>query len=145
MLIESKIKRQDGTRVTMDDVVYHFAPDASGAHVCEVSHKRHIQRFLSIPEGYCIAGAPDDEPVEDEQKPVSGDPLDGDSEVVDLVDEDDEEDESDEEDEDDGDIDQLDLDELAERYAANGVKMDRRRSLRTLRSELRAIETGARE
>lgn len=142
MLIESKIKRKDGTTVTMDGVTYHFSPDESGAHVCEVSHKRHIQRFLSISEGYCIAGAPDDEPVA-KQEAAADDPLNG-VDVVEVVDEFEEEGEEEEEEE-DGDIDQLDLDELAERYAANGVKMDRRRSLRTLRSELRAIETGARE
>lgn len=54
MKIESKIKRKAGTKVDIDGVDYHFKPQADGAHVCEVSDKKHIQRFLSITEGYQI-------------------------------------------------------------------------------------------
>lgn len=53
MLIESIIRRKDGTGITFNDgSAYHFAPDAQGRHVCHVENQAHIQRFLSITEGY---------------------------------------------------------------------------------------------
>ncbi|GGE24268.1 hypothetical protein SAMN05421774_10864 [Gemmobacter megaterium] len=56
MFIESKIKRVDGSRVTMaDGATYHFAPDPEGRHVAFVTVPEHIERFLSITEGYRIA------------------------------------------------------------------------------------------
>lgn len=52
MQIESKIRRKDGTRVTMDTTNYHFAPLADGAHVALVENEAHQDRFLSITEGF---------------------------------------------------------------------------------------------
>jgi hypothetical protein len=57
MLIESKIKRDGGSKIDIGGVVYHFAPNAAGAHVCEVEDEDAIARFLSIREGF--APAPD--------------------------------------------------------------------------------------
>ena len=50
MKIISKIKRELGTNVTLDGVRYHFGPEND--HTCEVENPRHIERFLSIPEGF---------------------------------------------------------------------------------------------
>lgn len=53
MLIECKLKRQGGSHITMKDgTVYHFAPDKTGKHVCDVRNKEHVARLLSISEGY---------------------------------------------------------------------------------------------
>ena len=138
MLIESRIRRSGGTPIPMGDEVYHFAPDDEGRHVCDVTNKAHIQRFLSITEGFCLGGA-EDEATSTAPPPPSGDPLSG-AESVEMVDGD--EDEGEEEEEEADSIDDLDLDELAERYEAAGKKMDRRRSLRVLRADLRRIESG---
>lgn len=142
MLIESKIRRTGGTSVSMGGEVYHFAPDDEGRHVCDVTNKAHIQRFLSITEGFCLVGA-EDEATSTAPPPPSGDPLSG-ADAVEMVDGDEGEDEGEEEEEEEEaeSIDDLDLDELAERYEAAGKKMDRRRSLRVLRSDLRRIESG---
>lgn len=58
MLIESIIKRERGTFVTLDDVTYHFAPGADGCHVAEVAEDRHAEILLSITEGYRAVVAP---------------------------------------------------------------------------------------
>ena len=137
MLIESKIIRPGGSHVSIDKTEYHFAPDKDGKHVCEVADKRHIQRFLSIPEGFKISGA-DDEP-EVEVRTVTAGPFESEP-VLEEVDDDEPEDDPDDEPEDD--IDELGLEELEVRYLAADVKMDRRKSLRTLRAELRRIELG---
>jgi hypothetical protein len=57
MLIESLLKRNNGTTVSMDGVTYHFAPDnlianSAGIHVCLVDNPDHQARFLAITEGY---------------------------------------------------------------------------------------------
>jgi len=53
MQIESKIKRAGGTQVKLDDQVYFFGPTEKEArHLCEVTDPAHIERLLSIPEGY---------------------------------------------------------------------------------------------
>ncbi|MND20862.1 hypothetical protein D3C76_48000 [compost metagenome] len=53
MKIESIIRRKNGTRVELDDSVYHFKPsDTDERHLCDVTIKAHVQRFLSITEGY---------------------------------------------------------------------------------------------
>lgn len=53
MKIESIIRRKNGTRVELDDQVYHFKPTPEDErHLAEVSIRAHIQRFLSIPEGF---------------------------------------------------------------------------------------------
>ena len=55
MLILSKIKRNPGTFVTMQDGTrYAFMPNDAGDHVAEVENPTHIERFLSIPEGFGI-------------------------------------------------------------------------------------------
>lgn len=52
MLIESKIRREGGSKLDIGGVVYHFAPGADGAHVCDVTDEDAIARFLSITEGF---------------------------------------------------------------------------------------------
>lgn len=74
MLIESILKRAKGTFVDIDGVTYHFVP-ASGRftdpHVATVTDVAHIERFLSIPEGYRIADdQPEAEPVTPPAPPV---------------------------------------------------------------------------
>lgn len=59
MKIQSIIKREGGTTITLDKNSYHFAPDKSGAHVCDVEDKSHAQKFLGITEGYKIYGDAD--------------------------------------------------------------------------------------
>ena len=48
MLIKCNCIRQGGTKVDIDDKLYHFAPNANGDHVCNVVDKEHIKRFMSI-------------------------------------------------------------------------------------------------
>lgn len=52
MKIECKLHRKGGTRVTIEGVEYHFAPQADGRHVATVDNSKHAQRFLDIPEAY---------------------------------------------------------------------------------------------
>jgi hypothetical protein len=52
MIIESLIKREGGTEVIIGDDKYLFEPNEDGAHVSEVDNKEHIERFLSITEGF---------------------------------------------------------------------------------------------
>lgn len=54
MNIESLLKREGGSKIDLDDKVYHFKPNAAGAHVADVQDKAHVARFLAIPEGYAI-------------------------------------------------------------------------------------------
>lgn len=54
MKIECILKRDGGTRTDIGGAVYHFAPLSDGAHVAEVAETDHIDRFLSIPEGYRV-------------------------------------------------------------------------------------------
>lgn len=55
MLILSKIKRNPGTFITMKDGTrYAFMPNDAGDHVSEVEAPAHIERFLSIPEGFGV-------------------------------------------------------------------------------------------
>lgn len=58
MLIELKIKRAGGTKVSMGEQDYHFKPasaEEGAPHVAEVTNEEHIARFLGITEGYRIA------------------------------------------------------------------------------------------
>jgi hypothetical protein len=48
MLIKLNIKRQGGSKIDIGDKLYHFAPDKNGDHVCDVTDKEHIKRFMSI-------------------------------------------------------------------------------------------------
>lgn len=52
--IESKLKRQGGTILPFGAITYHFLPYTDGAHVCEIANEEHIDRLLSIPEGYRV-------------------------------------------------------------------------------------------
>lgn len=54
MKIECILKRQGGTKAEIGGIEYHFAPQPDGAHVADVADNAHIQRFLSMPEGYRI-------------------------------------------------------------------------------------------
>ena len=82
MLIESLIKRKGGTTIAMQmlgkrgKISYHFKPvdpdNVDSPHLCEVTDKHHIQKFLSITEGFMIAGAYEElqnEEVEEEIEP----------------------------------------------------------------------------
>lgn len=50
--IECKLIREGGSFPEVGGTVYHFAPNAEGAHVCDVLDADHADVFLSIPEGY---------------------------------------------------------------------------------------------
>ncbi|WRQ05513.1 DNA polymerase [Ralstonia phage AhaGv] len=52
MQIECILKRQGGTKVTLEGVEYHFAPLEDAAHVAEVESEPHVKRLLSIDEAY---------------------------------------------------------------------------------------------
>ena len=55
MLILSKIKRNPGTFIEMaDGTRYAFMPNDAGDHVAEVENPKHIERLLSISEGFGI-------------------------------------------------------------------------------------------
>ncbi|WP_296763708.1 hypothetical protein [Sediminimonas sp.] len=56
MLIRSKILREGGTKVVLDDTEYHFKPEADEpeAHICDVKNAAHRARLLSIKDGFCI-------------------------------------------------------------------------------------------
>lgn len=62
MDIECKLIREGGTRVTIGETEYHFAPRDDGAHVATVEDEEHQDTFLAIPEAYGLyrgaAGAP---------------------------------------------------------------------------------------
>lgn len=84
MLIESRIRRErkgvQGSNISFPGGVnYRFAPNTEltdgdeTAHVCEVKDKAHIQRLLSITEGFCIYGSDDQPAVEtEEEEPEQG-------------------------------------------------------------------------
>jgi hypothetical protein len=53
MRIESILQRVGGTTVELGDETYRFVPShPGGPHVAEVSNPAHIQRLLSITEGF---------------------------------------------------------------------------------------------
>jgi len=55
--IECILKRKGGTKVNIDDAMYHFAPMAdeeNSAHVADVRNKAHVSSFLNIPEAYQV-------------------------------------------------------------------------------------------
>lgn len=50
MKIESIIRRAKGTTVSLGSITYRFAPEND--HACNVDDEAHIERFLSIKEGF---------------------------------------------------------------------------------------------
>lgn len=57
MKIESIIKRDGGTVVTLGKAKYHFKPEVPGGpHTADVSDQGHADLLLNIPEGYRTAG-----------------------------------------------------------------------------------------
>lgn len=55
MKIESIIRRKAGTKVELGDMTYFFyATDTEPRHLCEVTDQAHIDRFLSIKDGYRV-------------------------------------------------------------------------------------------
>lgn len=52
MKIESIIRRAEGSTVVLGTNSYHFTPGEDGRHVCEVEDEAHIDRLLSIKEGF---------------------------------------------------------------------------------------------
>ena len=52
MRIQCVLLREGGSRVDLGGLEYHFEPLPDGAHVAKVEREDHIDRFLSIPEGY---------------------------------------------------------------------------------------------
>lgn len=56
MLIQCILKREGGTQVQMEEVVYHFKPTPRDPrHLAEVLIQAHAERFLAISEGYRMA------------------------------------------------------------------------------------------
>ena len=56
MLIESIIKREGGTHITLGGVRYSFMPDAEGRHVAQIDNPEHAAKLLAIKEGYRAIG-----------------------------------------------------------------------------------------
>ena len=54
MDIESKLKREGGSRIQLGATEYHFAPGDDGAHVAAVDDDEHVATLLAIPEGFRI-------------------------------------------------------------------------------------------
>lgn len=52
MLIESLIRREGGTTVTLGDTTYKFVPPT---HVCDVADPEHIEHLLAISDGFRVA------------------------------------------------------------------------------------------
>jgi len=71
MKIESIIKRKKGTTVELGDMTYFFnATETEPRHLCEVKVQAHIDRFLSIKEGFREAEGEAKELKKQEPKPV---------------------------------------------------------------------------
>lgn len=62
MQIESIIRRKNGTTVVLGETEYQFGP-SDGPHIATVENEAHIERFLSIPEGFRVYG---DQPAKQE-------------------------------------------------------------------------------
>lgn len=78
MQIESIIKRPRGTFVNIEGTRYAFVPETEGGpHVAEVENPRHIERFLSITEGYRVFVSDDTTPATTPapQEPVVQEPV----------------------------------------------------------------------
>lgn len=73
MKVQCKLIREGGTKVDIDNIEYHFKPNAKSEHVAEVTNKEHLARFLSISEGYTLPD--DDEPAKPAAKKEPQKPL----------------------------------------------------------------------
>lgn len=73
VLIRCKLKRSGGSDITMaNGDLIKFRPDQNGDHVAMVTNPAHIDRLMSIPEGYGfhgMAGGTPDPVVPPEPKP----------------------------------------------------------------------------
>lgn len=81
-IISISPREPKGRDVTLGTTTYEFRPDADGANSCEVTDPDHIERLLSIPEGYT---SPDAKPAPKAKAKKEGpvDPVLGGSENVD--------------------------------------------------------------
>lgn len=84
MKIQSIIKRNPPTRITLGGKVYQFTEDSEGRHVVDVADEEDIARLLSIPEGFRVVldkdekkadkildkHPQDDDPADEEVKPI---------------------------------------------------------------------------
>lgn len=59
MLIESLIRRKNGTKVEFGSTVYHFQPDNDGRHVADVDNQAHVSALIAIKDGFRLADAAD--------------------------------------------------------------------------------------
>jgi hypothetical protein len=76
VFIESKLKRTGGTTVTMrDGTTITFRPNETGAHVADVSNRKHIQELLAVSEGFGIYGADDDNDPDQDDNDEQDDDL----------------------------------------------------------------------
>ena len=69
MKIESIIKRQQGSTVTLGDQTYRW--NAGNGHVCEVEDPAHADRLLAVKEGFRVAEEGGD-PAPEATKPAGG-------------------------------------------------------------------------
>lgn len=85
MLIECRIKRAGGSKVTLWGKTYHFAPGPDGRHVCDIRDQAAAEQLLAIPEGYRPAPGLD-APMPDPAKPADEgvDGADHDAEAINL-------------------------------------------------------------
>jgi hypothetical protein len=62
MLVESIIRRKNGTTVKLDDSTYKFQPGkGEPRHLCNVKNQVHLAKFLTITEGYRLANQEDED------------------------------------------------------------------------------------
>jgi len=52
MFIESLIKRPGGSKIHLDNKLYHFVEFPNGHHVCDVPSETHATQLLAIKEGF---------------------------------------------------------------------------------------------
>ena len=71
MKIECKNQREGGSLIDIGGTEYHFQPLADGAHVADVANEEHVERFLSIPEAYCLYRAGKNEKAVEPKAPVT--------------------------------------------------------------------------
>jgi len=66
MKVRCSLVRKDGTEVTIGKTVYHFKPEVPGGdHFCDVTNKKHLAKFLAIPEAYDLG---EDEVVDEQDE-----------------------------------------------------------------------------